>query len=324
MPTENLTVSILLMAYRMERTIVEALQTALAQSVPCEIIVSDDASGDRGFELASAMAAAYSGKHQLVVRQNERNLGLCGHIDLLSRIATGEILVFMSADDVSYPDRVHKLLQIFAARPDAYAVGSAVDEIDDEGKITRRGAWFVASPLDQRKFLRAGRLAALLGASLALRREVLSTLPPLRGMVEDHMLTLRAILLGRAYCTRESLLGYRRHAANLGKWVYMREGPRKVARRQRYERTIQMYREIADDHARCLVALDNLSPDRRRLGEQIVSMYRIEAEGREAVLTLPKRKWLSPIAKGLLHPGLRRKAFERALKLVIPRRWFLM
>ena len=84
-----------------------------------------------------------------------------------------------------------------------------------------------------------------------------------------------------------------------------------------------MYREIADDHERCLQALPQLAPSRRKLGEQIVSMYRIEAEGREAVLDLPKRRWLKPIWKGLNHPGLRRKSFERALKLAVPRSWLL-
>lgn len=319
--TPKFRVSILLLTYRMERTIVQALEGAIAQTTPCEIIVSDDASDDRGFDLAAGRAAVYSGQHRLVLRRNASNEGLCRHIDTVSRIATGDILVLMSGDDVSYPDRVKKLLEVFDAHPDAYAVGSAVDEIDGEGNVMRRGAWFLDSPMDQRKFLRGGRLVALLGASLALRRQILDELPPLRGMVEDHMLTLRATLLGRAYCLREPLVGYRRHEGNLGKRIFVRQGPRRVARRQRYERTIQMYREIADDHAHCLAAVRELPAERRRLGELIASMYRLEAEGREAVLTLPKRKWLAPIARGLLHPGLRRKSLERALKLAVPRRW---
>ena len=316
-------VTILLLTYRMERTILKALEGALSQTIPCEIIVSDDASDDRGFELASARVADYTGPHKLVLRRNESNQGLCRHIDIVSKMASGDILVFMSGDDVSYANRVQKLLEAFDAHPDAYAVGSAVDEVDGAGKMLRRGAWFLRSPMDQRKFLRGGRLVALLGASMALRRQLLDGLPPLVGKVEDHMLTLRALLLGRAYCVPESLLAYCRHDDNLGNQVFVRQGPHRVARRQRYERTILMYREIADDHTRCLAALSSLSPERRRLGEQIASMYRLEAEGREAILLLPKRKWLSPIGRGLLHPGLRRKSLERALKLAVPRSWLL-
>lgn len=316
-------VSILMQAYRMERTILQALEGALAQTVPCEIIVSDDASDDRGFELAAARAAEYRGPHRLIVRRNETNQGLCRHINTLTGIATGDIFVFMAGDDVSYPDRVRKLLEVFEAHADAHAVGSSVDEVNDDGKLLRRGAWYLDSPMAQRDFLYKGKFVMLLGASMALRRELLDGMPPLVGMVEDNMLTLRASLFGRVYCVKEPLLAYRRHERNLGNWVFTREGSPTSARRQRYERTIRMYREIADDHAKCLAALPDLSPERRRVGEQIVSMYRIEAEGREAVLTLPKRKWLSPIARGLMHPGLRRKSFERALKLIVPKRWIV-
>jgi hypothetical protein len=218
---------------------------------------------------------------------------------------------------------VARLLAEFDAHADAYAVGSAVDEIDGAGQTLRRGAWYLHSPMDQRQLLHLGKFVTLLGASMALRRELLDGLPPLTGLVEDNMLTLRASLFGRVYCLRESLLGYRRHEANLGRTVFVRTGPSRAARRQRYERTIRMYREIADDHERCLQALPQLSPERRQLGEQIVSMYRIEAESREAVLNLPKLQWLSPIWRGIKHPGLRRKSVERAFKLAVPRRWFL-
>lgn len=319
--TSPLKVSIFLLAYRMERTILSALEGALAQTVPCEILVSDDASGDRTYDLAARRTAAYAGPHRVIVRRNETNQGLCRHIDTLSKIATGDVFVFMAADDVSYPDRIRKLLDVFEAHPDAYAVGSAVDEIDGEGRLLRGGVWRLESPLDQLDLLHRGKFITLLGASMALRRELLCGLPPLQGLVEDTMLTLRASLLGRVYCVQQPLVQYRRHETNLGSWVYMRKGPRKAARRQRYERTIRMYREIADDHARCLAALPQLPAERRRIAERIVSMYRLEAEGREAILTLPKRRWLRPIARGLLHPGLRRKSFERAFKLVVPRRW---
>jgi glycosyltransferase involved in cell wall biosynthesis len=315
--------SILLLTYRMEKTLRPALEAALAQTVPCEIIVSDDASGDRSVEIAREIAATYRGPHRLIVRSNEQNQGLCRHIDTVAKIATGDILVFMAGDDVSYPERVARLLAAFEAHPDAYAVGSAVNEIDASDRILRRGAWYLESPMDLHKLLHLGKFVTLLGASMALRRELLDGMPPLQGMVEDNMLTLRAALFGRVYCLEEPLLGYRRHESNLGSTVFVRKGPSRAARRQRYERTIRMYREIADDHERCLRALPDLPPERRRLGEQIVSMYRIEAESREAVLTLPKRQWLRPIWKGLNHPGLRRKSLERAFKLAVPRRWLV-
>jgi cellulose synthase/poly-beta-1,6-N-acetylglucosamine synthase-like glycosyltransferase len=304
----------------MEGTILQALNGALAQTVPCEIIVSDDGSDDRGFELAAAVAAAYVGRHRLTVRRNECNQGLCRHIDTLSRVATGEIFVFMAADDVSYPQRVQRILSLFDEYADAYAVGSAVDEIDDQGNMLRQGVLAMESPMDQDRFLRCGKFATLVGASMAIRREFLIGLPPLQGMVEDNMLSLRASLFGRVFCLQEALLQYRLHGTNLGGWVYARHEDRRTSRRSRYERTARMYREIADDHARCLVALPQLTAAKRAIGEQVVEMYRIEADAREVVLNRPKSEWLAPIWRGLKHPGLRRKSLERALKLLLPRR----
>jgi hypothetical protein len=107
----------------------------------------------------------------------------------------------------------------------------------------------------QRDFVRLGKFVALLGASMAIRRELLQGMSPLQGMVEDNMLTLRATLFGRVYCVRESLLRYRRHERSLGSWVYARAATCKDARCQRYERTIRLYREISNDHERRIASL---------------------------------------------------------------------
>jgi glycosyltransferase involved in cell wall biosynthesis len=312
--------SIFLLAYRMEKTILRAMSSALSQTIPCEIIVSDDASDDRGYELAVQQAEIYKGEHRVIVRRNPRNQGLCAHISTVAAMAGGEIFIFMAGDDVSYPDRVERLLRVFDEHADAYAVGSSVDEVDDTGRLLRSGAWFLDSPMDQRAFWLRGRFVTLLGASMAIRRELLICMPPPYGMVEDNMLTLRATLFGRVYCIKEPLLLYYRHPGNLGAWVYALREKRTDARGRRYERTIHMYREIADDHERCLSSMPNLAPQKRLIGHQIVSMYRIEADGREAILKLPKHKWLVPIWRGLMQPGIRRKSFERALKLLVPRK----
>jgi glycosyltransferase involved in cell wall biosynthesis len=320
----ELRATILLLTYKMEPTVLVALDSALAQTVPCEIIVSDDASNDRTTELAEQRINGYSGPHSVHVRRNEVNQGLCAHINTAFAAASGDIIVFMSGDDISYPQRVARLLQVFREYPDAYAVGSTVDEIDDSGRVTVRGAAALPrSPMNQKQLLHCGKFVTLLGASMAIRRELLADLPPLVGMVEDNMLTLRASLFGQVYCIQEPLLGYRQHATNLSKQVFVRTGPARLARRKRYERTARMYREIADDHQRCLDSLMDLPAQTRERGTQIASMYRLEAEARQALLSEPRRKWIGPIARGLLHPGVRRKSVERAFKLLLPRRWIL-
>ncbi len=314
--------SLLVIAFRMAGTIGAAVEAALAQTRPCEIIISDDHSEDGTFEAAQAAVAGYAGPHRVTVRRSARNLGLCAHLNELAQIASGEILVCSSGDDVSYPERVARLVDALAADPQAMLAGSAVDDIDAAGNLLATRVRALPLRTDQHWFLRRGKLVTVLGASMALRRELLSELPPLLGTVEDNMLSLRAALLGYCLCLPEPLLGYRRHEANLGDWVFDRSGSGYAAWERRQRRVLAMYREIAADQSRCLAALPDLPPERARLGAQLAAMYRLEADMREALLERPRRDWIAPLWRGLRHPGLRRKSAERALKLLLPRRWF--
>lgn len=318
--SNEISASIFLLAYKMEKTIIQALQSALAQTVPCEIIVSDDASNDNSYDLAKEYIRGYQGPHKIIVRRNEKNQGLCQHINTLAKIADGDVFVFMAADDISHPFRVESLLLEMQRNPLVHAVGSTVDEIDEEGNVMRRDVWGTPSPLMQKELLNCGKFMTLLGASMAIRRNILTDLPPLVGKVEDTMLTLRASLFGPVVCIKKPLLLYRRHQQNLGSWVYAREGNRHGHRRIRYERTIKIYREIADDHERCLETVKNISKVVRSLGERMVAMYRLEADSREALLYKSKLQWIPYISAGLMISGLRRKSLERLMKFLIPRR----
>lgn len=314
--------TVLVIAYRMRETIAEAIASAFAQTIACEIIVSDDCSGDGTLEAAQAAIADYVGPHRISVRSTPRNLGLCGHLDELARIASGDVLVFIAGDDVAYPQRVARLLAEMAAHPDAMVVGSAVDDIDAGGKIIATRVRGQPLLLDQHWFLHRGKMASVLGASMAVRRALIAELPPLQGMVEDTMLTLRAAMLGECRCVPDALLGYRRHDHNLNDWMHDRSEKNFAAYARSSRRLLTMYRNIAADQERCVAARPNLAEDRKRLALELARMYRLEADMREALLDLPRSQWLAPLWRGLKHPGLRRKSAERALKLLLPRRWF--
>jgi glycosyltransferase involved in cell wall biosynthesis len=111
------TATILVIAYRMQATIADALRSALAQTVPCEIIVSDDSGGDATLDIARELLRDYAGPHRVTVRSTPRNLGLCLHLTELASIATGDILVCLAGDDVAYPQRTQRLLEHFAVHP---------------------------------------------------------------------------------------------------------------------------------------------------------------------------------------------------------------
>ena len=313
-------VTVLVIAYRMAATIDQAMRSAFAQTYPCEIIVSDDSSGDDTVAIARAIAEDYAGPHRVRVRSTARNLGLCAHLNELAAEASGDILVFLAGDDVAYPERVASLVAAFVANPAAQAVGSAVDEIDVEGHTIARGVRALPARVGQKWLLTCGKMTTVLGASMAVRRSLITALPPLEGSIEDNMLTLRAALVGECVCLPAALLGYRRHAANFAKRIFVRDGRDFDSFERRNRKVIALYRDIAADQRRCIAARPDLADERRALGTELAEMYELEADMREAILDRPRWQWLPLLARGLRHPGLRRRSLERTLKLVVPRR----
>lgn len=312
----------LVICYRMQDTVLEALDGALAQSVPCEIIVSDDSSGDDTLARVRQHLDGYAGPHRVIVRGTPDNLGLCPHMQGLAELASAPILFNSAGDDVSKPERVAKTLLEFAAHPQAQIVGSRTDDIDAQGRLIEAGVRGLPRVVDQHWLIRRGKLATILGATMALRRDLFLRFPPLKGRVEDNMLMLRGALVGECRCLPESLIRYRRHDSNLGDWVFDRSetGYEGWARRQR--RVAEMYLEIADDQRRCIDARPDLPEERRRLGDRLQQLYRLEAEQRMVMIVRPRREWIAPLWRGLHTEGLRRKSAERALKLLLPRKRF--
>ena len=154
----SIAATVLVIAYRMRETVAVAIASALAQTVPCEIIVSDDCSGDGTLDAAQTAIVDYTGPHRINVRSTPRNLGLCGHLNDLAQIASADVLVFLAGDDVAYPQRVARLLDEMATHPDAMVVGSIVDDIDADGKLIASQVRGLPTGLDQRRFLRRGKL----------------------------------------------------------------------------------------------------------------------------------------------------------------------
>jgi len=314
--------TVLIVCYRMRETVLEALHGALAQTVPCEIIVSDDSSGDGTLAAVQTALQGYAGPHRVIVRGTPRNLGLCPHLQELVAMASAPVVFNSAGDDVSMPARVARTLAEFAAHPAAMIVGSSTDDIDAEGHLIKANTRGLPRAVDQDWLLRQGKMATILGATMAWRRELFDTFPPLVGRVEDNMLMLRGALLGECRCLPEPLIRYRRHDSNLGDWVFDRSerGPAGWARRQ--SRVAEMYLQIADDQRRCVDARGDLPDDRRRKGMRLQALYRLEAEQRLVMLEQPRSHWIAPLWRGLHTPGLRRKSAERALKLLLPRKAF--
>ncbi|MEM6666850.1 MAG: glycosyltransferase family 2 protein [Pseudomonadota bacterium] len=100
-------VSIIIPAYRSAGTLPAAIESALAQTAPCEVIVIDDASGDDTLDVARAMAQRLSG---LTVLEQSVNQGPAAARNRGIAAAKGEWIALLDADDRMAPGRIAALL----------------------------------------------------------------------------------------------------------------------------------------------------------------------------------------------------------------------
>jgi glycosyltransferase involved in cell wall biosynthesis len=211
-------VTFLVLGYKQEQFIREAVAGALAQTYsPLEIILSDDCSSDRTFEIMREMAAAYRGPHKIILNRNPKNLGLGSHINRLMELAGGEIIVIGAGDDISLPERAERIQREFAASGGkAMAVFSDMTEIDGNGNFLKHADTRPRQGFDHPVQCCRNMLEGITGASNAWHRKVFDVFGPLQPEIvfEDRVIALRAALLGGIRHIPEPLVKYRRHESN--------------------------------------------------------------------------------------------------------------
>lgn len=228
-------VSYLLLACDHERFVGEAVRSALAQTYcPLEILLSDDCSSDRTFEVIQKTAAGYNGPHILCLNRNQKRLGLAQHLNRLTEMATGELLIIASGDDVSHHERTERIVSAWVTngRPDALV--SDLSVIDADGNIVRsKWGGQLASPLSYREAIISGE-CSLIGCAGAYHRNLFKLFGPLDPAIlqEDVALAFRALLNRGILIVPECLVAYRDHGGNLflGKRNRRKSNSREAAR----------------------------------------------------------------------------------------------
>jgi glycosyltransferase involved in cell wall biosynthesis len=129
-------ITLVLLCYNQRHCIQHAVQSCFAQvGEPIEILLSDDASTDGGFELMQSMAALYRGPHTVRLRRNERNLGIGEHYNRAIADSTGQLLVTAAGDDISLPQRVQALAAAWdASAQTADLVASHAIDMTQDGQ----------------------------------------------------------------------------------------------------------------------------------------------------------------------------------------------
>ncbi|NTW98363.1 MAG: glycosyltransferase [Geobacteraceae bacterium] len=211
-------VTFVLFAYNQEQYIREAVEGAFAQTYsPLEIILSDDCSSDRTFEIMQEMVAAYQGPHKVILNRNLTNQGLISHVNSCMALSKGELVVFAAGDDISFPDRVAKMANIFDQHPEIFTVSMNYIIIDKNGEVVPNGDRSFNDGKYSLEDYMLRKSAPICGPTSAYRKKLFEIFGPLspRCQAEDVTLFFRSLLLGATW--HQSTYGayYRIHGNNM-------------------------------------------------------------------------------------------------------------
>lgn len=110
--SSNIFVSVIIPAYNCEKYICKAIDSALSQQVPLEILVINDCSTDATEEVLKA----YASNPAVRYIKNEHNLGASGSRNLGVRLAKGTHVAFLDSDDWWKPGKLAKQLQLMTEK----------------------------------------------------------------------------------------------------------------------------------------------------------------------------------------------------------------
>jgi len=128
------TIAICIPTFNQARYLENAVRSALAQTHPCEVWVSDDASTDETPAVMSRLVAEHPGI--LHIRQKE-NLGMSGNPRWVVQQPATDFILKLDSDDELYPDYVRRLLEIMTIHPLAGYAHAAVQEMGGDGRHGR-------------------------------------------------------------------------------------------------------------------------------------------------------------------------------------------
>lgn len=219
-------VTVVIPAYNGVKFIRNAIDSALAQTVPnIEVLIVDDGSTDSTVEMVEAIKDS----RVRVVRQ--RNGGVASARNFGLREARGDIIALLDQDDSWFVDKLECQLPMLEA-PNVGAVGALMTYVGDKGPI-RATSGEIAD--NQRERIAAAGLMPFAPSSLIARR---STLLSIGGFDEklvqevgpiDDLDLLARIAVGHEILTYPRSLGYYRVHADAGtfaRFFEMQKGTR--------------------------------------------------------------------------------------------------
>jgi glycosyltransferase involved in cell wall biosynthesis len=218
--TARLSLSVALASYNGERYIGEQLESIARQTrLPDELIVSDDASTDS----TPALVRDFAQRAPFPVRflQHER-LGSTRNFEQAIGVCKGDIIFLCDQDDVWYPDKIEVIEAAFINRPEAGAVFTDADVVDENLRPLGSRLWrfFRFRSREQAQLAAGDALGVLLrhpvatGATMAFRSSFRDFLLPMPPTWHDAWIALLIGASSHLIALPTPLIAYRQHRDN--------------------------------------------------------------------------------------------------------------
>ncbi len=211
--SESPSISIVMAAYNTRQFLDEAIESICAQThADWEMIVVDDQSTDGTFERLQEWSQK---DPRIRVFQTLENSGPGAARDFALQQARGRYIAIMDGDDVAMPDRLKKQFLFLQTHPEAIAVGSQAECIDEKGRKIGTKDF----PLEPEKLHRLMfRFMPIQLPSVMIDRSKLpETFDWFEGwpFSEDTLLFFKLVQYGYLANLPDYLLNYRQHSASV-------------------------------------------------------------------------------------------------------------
>lgn len=219
-------VSCIVLSYNHEKFIKQALDGLFSQDYEnIEYIISDDNSPDNSYKvIQDYLKSIDTTTKNIILNQNTQNLGLIRHLNKIVKQASGDYIVLMAGDDISFSNRVSTLMNIFDTRKISMVLSNAT-QINQDGSIL--------GPLHLKKMPQTKTIEDIVnegvvnisGATMACHRDVFFKFDDIPEHLdnEDDNLPVKATMLHGIFILDKPLLYYRKHTESLSSTTWTKK-----------------------------------------------------------------------------------------------------
>ena len=202
-------ISIAMATYNGEKYLLEQLQSFSKQSVlPTELVIYDDCSTDKTCEIIEKFAETAPFTVKLI--KGEKNIG--GSVrdgygmsfSKAAEVCKGDYIFFSDQDDVWFPNKIEKHLEIYKQNPNISFITSRPHNVDENLNELPNKATNPFQDMLTQKFV--------MGCCSSGKKEFFDLILPIEaGISHDWWVTVCAVSINKFYETEEELQYYRYH-----------------------------------------------------------------------------------------------------------------